>query len=378
MKPRVLYISRSIPHYRRKVLEKLREFTELRVLSGGMSLGLGTELEMPIIQTTKLYTLRLPGRARLYWQDIQAECFRFRPDVVVSEFGLSLLHLHWLLSTKRKLRFRLAFWTHGMGFNYRPPARSAGDRMRIRMLAEADGLFLYTEGCRASLRVELGEKTPSWIVWNTSDSDKINQCWRETAAAESPVKAPYVLYLGRLIHSKRVGELLPLAERASSRLPSLKWVIVGDGPLREKLEMEARRRMLSFEFLGAITDEEVKARLLRNAVAMVCPGGMGLNVVDSLGYGCPPVSYMCQPEGSRHGPEVEYLGANPGNCGWLVRDEAEFLATIFRLLDVQYRAEVGRRARQTFNKNCLWENQIAGFREGIASLTGKGLAAEVS
>ena len=59
---------------------------------------------------------------------------------------------------------------------------------------------------------------------------------------------------------------LPLVR---ARIPAVRWVVIGDGPLREELEALSCRLRLNVQFLGAQPSEVVrqwigKARILCN------------------------------------------------------------------------------------------------------------------
>lgn len=370
---KVIYISRTIPHYRQRILSALEKDFDFEVLSGGLELGLGREADVANQHVVRLTTMRSPfGRGRVYWQSVRGFIKDRRPKVVISEFGLSLVHLQWLLFARKSLGFKLAFWTHGMGVHFKGPPRSIADHLRIHMLRRADGLFYYTGGCRDALQGEIGGRVPSWVVWNTLDAEAIDAQWTALDHGESPSPDPYVVYLGRLIPSKRVEELPRLAAGLREKAPGVRWKIIGNGPGMDDLKRVSESENLPMDFLGPITDEATKGRWMKHALAMVCPGMLGLNVVDALGYGCPILSYRRQPRFCEHSPEVEYLKEGDEGNGWLVETEDELVGQIVRLLsDPELLDRKRKAARKTFEEECRTERQLDGFREGLRYLLGE-------
>lgn len=84
-----------------------------------------------------------------------------------------------------------------------------------------------------------------------------------------------ILYIGRLEHRKGVKYLLEAFALLQSREPEVRLLIAGDGPDREKLELEARELGLQhIEFLGFI-DEKRKKELLHTTDLFCSPAIFG-------------------------------------------------------------------------------------------------------
>lgn len=61
---------------------------------------------------------------------------------------------------------------------------------------------------------------------------------------------PIILFIGRLVEKKGCSHLLRAMRLIGGRFPSAKLLIVGDGPLLERLRGEARRTLRNCTFLG--------------------------------------------------------------------------------------------------------------------------------
>jgi glycosyltransferase involved in cell wall biosynthesis len=105
---------------------------------------------------------------------------------------------------------------------------------------------------------------------------------------------PYVLFAGRHIFDKGV-DLLPRAFAAAHRIrPDLRFVIAGDGPLRNNVAEECDQLGIgpAVSILGFVSDEELEY-LVSRASCVVVPSrreGYGFMPVDAMGKGTPVVT----------------------------------------------------------------------------------------
>ena len=109
-----------------------------------------------------------------------------------------------------------------------------------------------------------------------------------------PVPAePLVVYAGRHIPEKRVPALLPAIAETRERAPELRYLILGDGPERDRvlalIEELALRDVV--EAPGFVSAERV-GQALRHAACLALPSareGYGLVVVEAAAHGTPSV-----------------------------------------------------------------------------------------
>jgi phosphatidylinositol alpha-mannosyltransferase len=96
-----------------------------------------------------------------------------------------------------------------------------------------------------------------------------------TTGERNPKDPKTILYVGRLEHRKGVKYLIRAFAELQSRQPQVRLLIAGDGPDREKLEMEvAELGLKHVEFLGFI-EEERKRRLLQESDLFCSPAIFG-------------------------------------------------------------------------------------------------------
>ena len=104
--------------------------------------------------------------------------------------------------------------------------------------------------------------------------------------------APLVLFAGRLAEQKRVDDLLKAVDLLQHVQPDLRTLIVGDGPLRERLEETARAFHLDgrVHFLGHRDDVP---RLMAAADMVVLPSayeGLPNVVLEAMRFRKPVVA----------------------------------------------------------------------------------------
>ncbi len=112
-----------------------------------------------------------------------------------------------------------------------------------------------------------------------------------------PPGPPTVLYVGRLVPSKRVDAVIEAAAHARQRLPGLRLIVAGGGEPGYSTQLEKLAARLGLEgcvtFAGRVSDEE-KRRLMRQADALALASvreGWGLVVVEANALGTPAVVY---------------------------------------------------------------------------------------
>ncbi len=142
-----------------------------------------------------------------------------------------------------------------------------------------------------------------------------------------------VLFVGRLVQKKGCQFLLEAMAEVSRTLPGTSLTVIGDGPLRSRLEEQASQLNIPVRFLGALPAFEVRDYMARAAIFCV-PSlradngdseGFGMVFAEAQAMGTPVVSFS-------HGGIPEAV--EDGHTGLLVpeRDTQALAAAIVRLL----------------------------------------------
>jgi len=103
-----------------------------------------------------------------------------------------------------------------------------------------------------------------------------------------------ILFVGRLEKRKGVGDLLRAFQFMQSRVPKVRLIIVGDGPLRGKVESYVSRHRLPNVVLAGYVPESVKPRYYDSADIFCAPAtgaeSFGIVLLEAMASGLPVVA----------------------------------------------------------------------------------------
>ena len=107
-----------------------------------------------------------------------------------------------------------------------------------------------------------------------------------------------ILYVGRLVEKKGASYLLQAFARIAEQMPDAELIMVGDGPLRAQLEVNASQLQLNVQFLGALNSIQVQQQL-HEARVFCLPSitadngdaeGLGIVILEAQACGVPVVT----------------------------------------------------------------------------------------
>ena len=103
-----------------------------------------------------------------------------------------------------------------------------------------------------------------------------------------------ILFVGRLEKRKGLGDLLRAYRAMLTRLPQSRLIIVGDGPLRGRVESYVYRHRLSNVILAGYVPDSVKPRYYNSADIFCAPAtgaeSFGIVLLEALASGLPVVA----------------------------------------------------------------------------------------
>lgn len=213
---------------------------------------------------------------------IRKELRQFRPDIV---------HAHWWLPAG--LAARLAIATSSSN---------------CKLLITCHGTDYYTLGERyARLRDWVFKRTDTVAMVSAAMRDHAIQHelpgknlhvapmgvnLRDVFIPDATTNRRGVLYVGRLVETKGVDDLLTAWTDASTATHAQGLKIIGSGSQLAALQSKARALGVSesVQFLGAVTHQEL-APYYQQAALLVFPSigqeGLGLAAIEAMGCGCP-------------------------------------------------------------------------------------------
>ena len=134
--------------------------------------------------------------------------------------------------------------------------------LKRRGLAQANAVIAVSSAIARDLRSRAPEMAGTRIETIPNPVDM-----SELVPVTTPPADPCVLYAGKLAVNKGVQFLLPALDAAHVRWP---LVVIGDGPMREQLEADARRRGRDVRWMGWRDRSEV-LNAMRAATVLAFP-----------------------------------------------------------------------------------------------------------
>lgn len=215
---------------------------------------------------------------------LRAEIARGRPDVVVLHLPHPLACLAALAACPAGGRApRLAVWYHADITRQRLGARAVGPLVRA-CLRRASGLAVSSASLRDSSPALAAVRDRVRVI----PFGIAPQEW----AGVRPDRGGAFLFVGRLVYYKGLGLLLD----ALCAVPEARLVVVGAGPLRRRLEQQARDTGLAgrVRFAGELDDAALRVEMGRSR-ALVLPSDrpsetFGLVQLEAMAAGLPVIS----------------------------------------------------------------------------------------
>jgi glycosyltransferase involved in cell wall biosynthesis len=179
-----------------------------------------------------------------------------------------------------------------------------------------------------------------------------------------------IVSLGHLVGRKRHADVLRALWTLRDRHPHARYVIVGDGPERGRLERLAHELGLAerVELRGQLPHDKA-LDVLGEAALMALP-----SVDEALGVAYLEAMAACVPAiGSTGEPGPEDIAAAGDGLLLVPPGDIEALAERIDALlsDQAYRGELGARGRETVERSFSWERcgeaTIAAYEEALAA-----------
>ena len=289
---------------------------------------------------------------------------RVRPKVLFS-FNCLLQHVASGAAARKLFRIPYVAYVHGEDLP-EPGRLLKKDRLRLPLLGRADAILTNSEFSRRRLEALGRGAGKTEVISAGIGTDSFTPGDGAEARRQLGIGAddPVLLTIGRLDFRKGHDRVIAALPQLLKEFPALRYVIVGEGPEREKLAALAREKGVADRvlFAGFQPDEQLPAyyracdvfvmhnRTLENDVE-----GFGLVFLEANSCGKPVV-------GGRSGGAAEAV--LHGKTGFLVEpdDLPGLVQTLQKLLrDSALRREMG----------------LAGRRRAVEEFSNRGQAAKM-
>lgn len=187
------------------------------------------------------------------------------------------------------------------------------------------------------------------------------------ASSAAPDQEPVILHVARLVEKKGTAYLLEAFARISAKHPRAQLVVIGAGPLRDRLALSAAELGIDarVRWLGALPHAEVRQWLRRAAVFCLpsCTAasgdeeGLPISLLEAAASGVPVVA-------TRHGGIPEAV--EDGGTGYLVpeRDADSLAGALDALLSSEsLRQRLGDQARCIVHSRFDLHRQTRGLEQ---------------
>ena len=249
----------------------------------------------------------------LIWQsDIVRVCLIKQFDSIVFLGEMNILS-NWIGALICRIRRkRVFFWSHG----YYGNESSLKYFFRKLFYGIANEHIVY-ENRGKSLMIKSGFKDQNiHVIYNSLDYEKQKLLFEKLNKTENSSfiffrnnTLPVFIYIGRLIESKKVDQLIKAFKNINKESQICNLLIVGSGPNEENLKILAKDEIISktIHFYGACYDENIISNLIFNSICAVSPGNIGLTVINCFSYGTPAITHN---NFENQMPEVEVIVEN--------------------------------------------------------------------
>jgi teichuronic acid biosynthesis glycosyltransferase TuaC len=319
---------------------------------------------IPVIHLPFVSPPREPGYPR--WGAWAAPVLAPAMRILARSFRYELVHAHNAIPSGDAVlragpRVPVVVSVHGGDVLYTAPRWENGRRTVARTLAGASEVIANSAGI-AEMALAAGAGRARVVHLGADLPDP-------PGAAVAHVDPPTLVTVAHLVARKRHADVLRAQAVLSARHPSLRYVIVGDGPERAALEALARRLDIAdrVEFRGQLAPGQV-TEVLRASTLYVLPSteeAFGVAYIEAMAAGLPAIGCRGEP-----GPEEiaaagdGFILVPPGDIERLSQRIGELLSDRARLL------ETGRRARATVAAGFTWERcgteTLAAYAEALA------------
>ncbi len=306
-----------------------------------------------------------PPRQRSYgsWGSWAAKPLGRALERLHKDFRFDLIHAHNAVPAadavlSAGVTTPLVVSVHGADIYYTAPRGGDGRSAVVRAFERARLVIANSEGI-ATACAQLGSATTEIVHLGTDLPEQ---------PAQRP-EQPTLVTVGHLIERKRHADVLRAIWVLRERFPSLRYVIIGDGPERARLELltDALGLRERVEFTGQMENAAALERARRCSI-FVMPSvdeAFGVAYIEAMAGWLPAVGSVGEPgpaEIRRYGEGMRIVP--PADVERLAERLGEMLE------DTDLIAHVGGRARRTVEAEFSWDAcgaaTVAAYEKALA------------
>jgi len=291
---------------------------------------------------------------------------------IIKKEGINLLWIGQVLPLgyiglwfKKRRHIPFVVFCHGLDI-LAPQSSKWKKQWLIKILQEAKLIIANSEFTKGEIE-KLGISDNKIIVIYPCGGLKMDQEVRMTNNDEEKV----ILSVGRLIKRKGFDKVIAIMPKILKRLPTAKYIIIGNGP--EGLNLQSQISKLNLEekvtILNDVTDAELSSWYASsNVFAMPCAQigpnaeGFGMVFLEAASFGKPVVA-----GNSGGAPEAVHKGYS----GYVVNPNSEddlYQALLKLLTDENFAKRMGEYGKEWVRKNFRWEREVEKLKNKLCQL----------
>jgi len=326
---KVLFTFSGLPHYYNLILSRLNNVAGLEIVvvspakENNQTIGQGVYQTKEGINFKCIFLEQYDSLYKKFFRDFDKVLEEEKPDIVVTIFFFAYSFLynrkvkramkrHKIKLIYKDIPFRLPKYEDAVDYyTIQKAGKNAGwiKKSFVRLQASVykeiskklynrfDALVNYVEKGREVFGSYGVDQEKIFITYNSIDNEVINDL--KSKVESMPPILDYnphrIFHIGRLVEWKRVDLLIDAVDLLKDKYPSIELLIIGDGPLLDKLKKQATTLGLNdnIKFLGAIYDATLLGQYFKSCSLYVLAGMGGLSINESMAWGLPIVCSVC-------------------------------------------------------------------------------------
>ena len=369
---KVIIIYKTIPQYRRRFFEMVRERLTQQDVEFVLLYGQPSRLDALKKDTVEFpWAVKIPsriweiGNLEIYWQPVLG--YLKNADLVIVEQASKLL-VNYVLLIRNALGIqKLAFWGHGKNF-HATPSNWFAEWIKRLISTHVHWWFAYNDLSAQTVR-ELGfPQERITHVQNAIDTrqltdalvalskQKVEQVRRELGIHSANV----AIYTSGIYPEKRIPFLLESLYLIRKQVPDFEMIFIGSGVDAGLIEQAVSQNSW-IHYLGPKFDNE-KVPYFAISKLFLMPGLVGLGILDSFALETPLITTRIP----LHSPEIDYL---KNNINGVMLDDAD---NVQAYADMVAQLLLDEPRRQRLVKECqisreqyTVEAMVANFSQGV-------------
>lgn len=318
---KILWLSPNFNHYKARFLNHLASEKEidLTVICGVASKDLGHE-EIESEWKFNLQKIDVKkanfGMSATVRKELKTQFKDYDWILIPAEKKNIFLFLYalYLRNLKKNVNTRLFSYNHPILKSKNGVSRFSDKLITKFFNRRLNRVIYYTkESHEWAINNKLIDNKKAFWANNTIDNTEINKNYTFKLPPEDEFR---MLFIGRLIASKRLDCLFRYFMALEKDIPNLKLDIIGDGPERSMVDSNVKKSK-NIKWYGTLINEAEIAPIMTKVSFVFVPGHSGLSINHAFAYGRPYLTTKV----AKHAPELDYL--SPGENGYILEGDLD-------------------------------------------------------